>query len=152
MSLRAPRFQMMSAFALLKSSLEKTKKRDRYRIAMGPRALAASSGLAPWSMAVDLLRKRKRKIQPLFGVKGDCPLGLPPPLGERGGHTRNFHASRKNAKGFLQSLASNPCLGGLPLGCLPHWGSPSQFPPWVNPPVHDTHRDPLGIHAEGGSP
>ena len=28
-------------------------KRGRYRIAMGPRALTASSGLAPWSMVVD---------------------------------------------------------------------------------------------------
>ena len=31
----------------------KLKRGDRYRIAMGPRALTASSGLAPWSMAVD---------------------------------------------------------------------------------------------------
>jgi hypothetical protein len=28
-----------------------------------------------------------------IGVNGACPLGLPPPLGERGGHPRNFHAS-----------------------------------------------------------
>ena len=30
-----------------------------------------------------------------MGVKGASPLGLPPPLGERGGHPRNFHASLK---------------------------------------------------------
>ena len=33
--------------------VRKLKRGDRYRIAMGPRALTASSGLAPWSMAVD---------------------------------------------------------------------------------------------------
>ena len=38
-----------------------------------------------------------------MGVKGACPLGLPPPLGERGGHPRNFHANSKNARGLLQS-------------------------------------------------
>ena len=38
-----------------------------------------------------------------MGVKGACPLMLPPPLGERGGHPRNFHASSKNSRGFLQS-------------------------------------------------
>ena len=32
---------------------KKTKRGHRYRIAMGPRALIASSGFAPWSMAVD---------------------------------------------------------------------------------------------------
>ncbi len=37
------------------------------------------------------------------GGQGACPLGLPPPLGERGGHPRNFHASSKNSRGFLQS-------------------------------------------------
>ena len=34
-----------------------------------------------------------------MGVKGACPLGLPPPLGERGGHPRNFHASYKKVEG-----------------------------------------------------
>ena len=38
-----------------------------------------------------------------MGVKGACPLGLPPPLGERGGHPRNYHANSKNARGLLQS-------------------------------------------------
>jgi hypothetical protein len=32
---------------------KKTKRGERYQIGMGPRALTASSGLAPWSMAVD---------------------------------------------------------------------------------------------------
>ena len=48
-----------------------------------------------------------------MGVKGACPLMLPPPLGERGGHPRNFHAISKNSKVFLQSrfsYSANPCL------------------------------------------
>ena len=78
-------------------------KEDQYRIAMEPRALTASSGLAPWSMAVVVLRQRKRKIQPLLGVKGLAPLAASPTGGE-GGHPRNFHASSKNSRGFLHSL------------------------------------------------
>ena len=35
-----------------------------------------------------------------MGVKGACPLGLPPPLGERGGHPRNFHRQLKTLKGI----------------------------------------------------
>ena len=54
---------------------------------MGPRALTASSGLAPWSMAVDLGSVEKN----------------PTALGGRGGHPRNFHTSSKNARGFLHS-------------------------------------------------
>jgi hypothetical protein len=38
-----------------------------------------------------------------MGIKGACPLGLPPPLGERGGHHRNFHGSVKNSDGISQS-------------------------------------------------
>ena len=38
----------------------------------------------------------KEKSSRAWGVKGACPLGLPPPLGERGGHPHNFHASSKN--------------------------------------------------------
>ena len=54
---------------------------------MGPRALTASSGLAPWSMAAEgTLGKKNSKM----GVKGVCPLGVPPPLGERGGHSHKF--------------------------------------------------------------
>ena len=36
-----------------------------------------------------------------MGVKGACPLGLPPPLGERGGHPRNFHASSRKLEGHF---------------------------------------------------
>jgi hypothetical protein len=36
-----------------------------------------------------------------MGVKGACPLGLPPPLGERGGHPPNFHATSKNTEGIF---------------------------------------------------
>ena len=58
---------------------------------MGPRALTASSGLAPWSMAVNCSPASKGSILIGMGVKGACPLGLLAPLGERGGHPRNFH-------------------------------------------------------------
>ena len=70
---------------------------------MGPRALTAYVGARPVEHGCgSVLRQRKRKIQPLKGVKGACPLMLPPPLGERGGHRRNFHAISKNPRGFLQ--------------------------------------------------
>ncbi len=55
---------------------------------MRPRVLAASSGLAPWSMAADGTHGKKDSK---MGVKGAYPLGLPPPLGERGGHPHKFH-------------------------------------------------------------
>ena len=43
----------------------------------------------------------KRKIQPLSGSRGLFPLMLPPPLGERGGPPRNFHAiSKKLGRDF----------------------------------------------------
>ncbi len=35
-----------------------------------------------------------------MGVKGACPLGLPPPLGEGGGHPRNSHAQLKKIEGI----------------------------------------------------
>ncbi len=41
---------------------------------MKPRVLAASSGLAPWSMAAEGTRGKKNLK---MGVKGVCPLGLP---------------------------------------------------------------------------
>jgi hypothetical protein len=39
-----------------------------------------------------------------MGVKGACPLGLPPPLGERGGHPHNFHVSLKK----LERISTDP--------------------------------------------
>lgn len=56
-------------------------------IAMGPRALAASSGLTPWSMAAEGNNWNK---SPKMGVRGARPHGLPPPAGERGGDHHNF--------------------------------------------------------------
>jgi hypothetical protein len=50
-----------------------------------------------------VLRQRKRKIQPLIGVKGACPLGLPPPLGGEWGSPSQFPRQLKNSWGFLQS-------------------------------------------------
>ena len=35
-----------------------------------------------------------------MGVRGGLLLGLPPPLGERGGHPRNFPVSSKNTEGI----------------------------------------------------
>ena len=52
---------------------------------MGPRALTASSGLAPWSMAVDHTSAAlEKKSNPFMGVKGACLLGLPPHWGREG--------------------------------------------------------------------
>ena len=52
---------------------------------MGPRALTASSGLAPSSMAVDRsFGTVSEKSNSLMGVKGACPLRLPPPRGREG--------------------------------------------------------------------
>ena len=67
---------------------------------MGPWVLIASSGLSPWSMAVDLGSVEKN----------------PTALEGRGGHPRNFHTSSKNARGFLYSqkikkLSALPWLG-----------------------------------------
>ena len=82
----------------------KNRRGDQYRIVIRPRALTASSGLAPWSMAVDRhFGQRKEKSNRSWGSRGRCPLGLPPPLEERGSYPRNFHANSKNSKGFLQS-------------------------------------------------
>ncbi len=80
---------------------------------MGSRGL---STLAPWRMAVNTHLKKRSKL----GVKGGtCPLGLPPPLGERGGHPLNctecvvamISTEPKNTKNFLFSLK-------YPLDCL----------------------------------
>ena len=51
-----------------------------------------------------------------MGVKGACPLMLPPPLGERGGHPRNFHASSKNSRGFPMKTNTMPAATGTQNG------------------------------------
>ena len=57
------------------------------------------------SMAVDhhLFLPRKGQSK---GVKGACPLGLPPPLGERGGHPHNYHRGFPDAliRGFPMKI------------------------------------------------
>jgi hypothetical protein len=78
--------------------VEKTKKGDRYRIAMGHGRSPSRRGLAPWSMAFG--SRQQKNPTALGGVKGACLLGLPPPQGERGGHPRNFHTSSKNSEGI----------------------------------------------------
>ena len=74
------------------------------RIAMVPRALTASSGLARGAWLWIVLRQRKRKIQPLKGVKGACPLILPPPLGERGVTLAISTPALENSKGFPMKI------------------------------------------------
>jgi len=75
-------------------------KEDRYRIAMGPMAHRIV-GARPLGRRWIVLRQRK-KNPALLGIKGACPLMLPPPLGERGGHPRNFHTiSKKRGGDFL---------------------------------------------------
>ena len=51
---------------------------------MGQRALTASSGLAPWSMAVDRTSAVWRKIQPLMGSRGLAPSCCLPHWGREG--------------------------------------------------------------------
>ena len=81
----------------------KTERGDRYRIAMGLRALTASSGPAPWSMAVDRLRQRLRKTQPLMGVKGALPPMLPPLPGERGSPSQFPRQQKKPERIFHEN-------------------------------------------------
>ena len=102
---------------------------------MGPRALTASSGLAPWSMAVDRYSAWEReKMRLLNRGQGGLPLMLPPPLRESGGHPRNFHDSSKKLRRdfsraknsfFLGSQVNLNCdyQGGLPHS--PKRGEPS---------------------------
>ena len=47
-----------------------------------------------------------------MGVKGACPLMLPPSLGERGGHLRNFYATQKTRKGFPMKTSTMPAATG----------------------------------------
>ena len=80
----------------------KLKRGDQYRIAMGPRALTALSGLAPWSMAVDL-RQRGEKSNRSWGSRGLAPLGCFPHWGREGVTLAISTPAQKNAGGFLQS-------------------------------------------------
>ena len=66
---------------------------------MGPRVLAASSGLAPWSMAVDRPPVLPSKIPIENGGQGGLAhLGCLPLLRERGGHPHNYHRGSPDAK------------------------------------------------------
>ena len=71
---------------------------------MGPRALTASSGFAPWSMAVDRTSAALKKNPAAHGgSRGLAPLGCLPHWGREGVTLGIVHASSKNARGFLQS-------------------------------------------------
>jgi hypothetical protein len=83
--------------------VKKTKKGDWYRIAMGPRALTASSGFAPWNIAVDRLRQHKRKNPTAHWVKGPALLGCLPLWGREGVTLAISTPAQKNPKGFQQS-------------------------------------------------
>ena len=86
-------------------ALQKTKKGYRYRIAIVPRRSPPRRGSPRGAWLWIWYFGSVRKIPPLMGGKGACPPGLPPPPGERGGHSRNFHASsKKPGRDFLQSL------------------------------------------------
>jgi hypothetical protein len=61
--------------------------------------LAASSGLAPWSMAVDRTGDTAKNYKIAMGIKGACSLGLPPPLGREGVILASSSAC-KTAKNF----------------------------------------------------
>ena len=84
------------------------------------------SGLAQWSMAVDLTRQRKRKTQPLMGVKGACPSGCLPHWG-REGVTLAISTQTQKSRGdfsraiflsfyFLFELSVPTRHGGVPSG------------------------------------
>ena len=85
-----------------------------------PRALTASSGLAPWSMVWIVLRQRKRKIRPLPGVKGLAHWAASPFGGERGSPSqfprqlnklgRDFYRAQKTEENFNAILLwKRPC-------------------------------------------
>jgi len=65
-------------------------------------------GLAPWSMAVDRSSAAWRKIQSLMGVKGACPLGLPPPTGGERGSPSQFPHQLKKLEGIFPEPFLNP--------------------------------------------
>jgi len=77
---------------------EKTWKRDRYRMAMGPRAITASSGLAPWSMAMNLgsMEKYPTALGGSRGLAPSCCL----PLWGREGSPSQFPRQLKKPERF----------------------------------------------------
>jgi hypothetical protein len=56
---------------------------------MGPQSAHRLVGVRP--VERDRVRSPCDRIIQNLGVKGACPLGLLPPLGERGGHPRKYH-------------------------------------------------------------
>ena len=63
-----------------------------------------------------------------MGVKGACPLMLPPPLRERGGHPRNFHASEKKLEGIsTEPFFRHPGFSGSLIDTV-SWGKEPFWP------------------------
>jgi len=69
------------------------------RIAMGPRALTASSGLAPWSMAVDRTSAAYKKNPTAHGGQGGVPPHAAAPTGEERGLPSQFPHQLKKLEG-----------------------------------------------------
>jgi hypothetical protein len=68
---------------------------------MEPRALTASSGLAPWSMALDRTSAAQKKNPTAHGGSRELAhIGLPPLMGERGVTLANFTPLLKKLEGI----------------------------------------------------
>ena len=74
-----------------------------FRVAMGPRALTASSGLAPWSMAWIVLRQRKEKSNRSWGSRGLAPSCCLPLWGREGVTLAISTPTQKTRKEFYRA-------------------------------------------------
>jgi hypothetical protein len=83
---------------------KKTKRGELYRIAMGPWALTASSGLAPWSILWIVLRQHGEKSNRSMGSTVLCPPRLPPHWGREGVTLAISKTAKKNSRGYLTEL------------------------------------------------
>jgi predicted lipoprotein with Yx(FWY)xxD motif len=83
---------------------EKTKKGDRYRIAMGHGRSPPRRGSPRGAWLWIVLRQRKRKIQQLIGIQGGFPpLELPPPRGRERVTLAISSPPQKTRKGSILS-------------------------------------------------
>jgi hypothetical protein len=82
--------------------VEKTKKGDRYRIAMGHGRSPSRRGLAPWSMAFGS-RQQKNPTALGGGQGGLPPWAASPSGGERGSPSQFPHQLKKLGRDFKNS-------------------------------------------------